>query len=74
MNPSSDDLDIIRSEAGLAADVRAMIEQTREAVARTVNAGMPCSTGEWAGGFRWKSLRISGRITEGRLSLRCRDN
>jgi predicted nuclease of restriction endonuclease-like (RecB) superfamily len=40
MNPSSDDLDIIRSEAGLAADVRAMIEQTREAVARTVNAGM----------------------------------
>jgi DUF1016 N-terminal domain len=40
MNPSSDDLDIIRSEAGLAADLRAMIEQTREAVARTVNAGM----------------------------------
>lgn len=40
MNPSSDELDIIRSEAGLAADVRAMIEQTREAVARTVNAGM----------------------------------
>lgn len=40
MNRSSDDLDIIRSEAGLAADVRAMIEQTREAVARTVNAGM----------------------------------
>jgi predicted nuclease of restriction endonuclease-like (RecB) superfamily len=40
MNPSSDNLDIIRSEAGLAADVRAMIEQTREAVARTVNAGM----------------------------------
>jgi predicted nuclease of restriction endonuclease-like (RecB) superfamily len=37
---SSDDLNIIRSEAGLAADVRAMIEQTREAVARTVNAGM----------------------------------
>ena len=33
-------MDIIRSEAGLAADVRAMIEQTREAVARTVNAGM----------------------------------
>jgi predicted nuclease of restriction endonuclease-like (RecB) superfamily len=40
MNRNSDDLDIIRSEAGLAADVRAMIEQTREAVARTVNAGM----------------------------------
>lgn len=40
MNPSSDHMDIIRSEAGLAADVRAMIEQTREAVARTVNAGM----------------------------------
>lgn len=40
MNPSSDNMDIIRSEAGLAADVRAMIEQTREAVARTVNAGM----------------------------------
>lgn len=40
MNPSSDNLDIIRSEAGLAADVRAMIEQTREAAARTVNAGM----------------------------------
>lgn len=37
---STDDLEVIRSEAGLMADVRAMIEQTREAVARTVNAGM----------------------------------
>ncbi|MGE3802610.1 MAG: DUF1016 N-terminal domain-containing protein [Candidatus Kapaibacterium sp.] len=31
---------IIQSEAGLVADVRSMIEQTREGVARAVNAGM----------------------------------
>lgn len=37
---SNDELGIIRSEAGLVADVRSMIEQTRESVARTVNAGM----------------------------------
>lgn len=37
---SQEDLDIIQSDAGLVADVRTMIEQTREAVARTVNAGM----------------------------------
>ena len=35
-----DDLSIIQSDAGLVADVRSMIEQTREGVARTVNAGM----------------------------------
>lgn len=33
-------LDIIQSPAGLVADVRSMIDQTREGVARTVNAGM----------------------------------
>lgn len=32
--------DIIQSSAGLVADVRSMIEQTREGVARTVNTGM----------------------------------
>lgn len=32
--------DIIQSPAGIIADVRSMIEQTREGVARTVNAGM----------------------------------
>ena len=36
----SDELEIIQSDAGLVADVRSMIEQTREGVARTVNAGM----------------------------------
>jgi predicted nuclease of restriction endonuclease-like (RecB) superfamily len=36
----ADDLSIIQSDAGLAADVRRMIEQTREGVARTVNAGV----------------------------------
>jgi hypothetical protein len=35
-----DSLDIIQSPAGLVADVRSMIDQTRERVARTVNAGM----------------------------------
>ncbi len=34
------DITGIQSPAGLAADVRSMIEQTREGVARTVNAGM----------------------------------
>lgn len=33
-------LGIIQSEAGLVADVRSMIAQTREGVARTVNTGM----------------------------------
>lgn len=37
---SEDDLDIIQSPDGLAADVRRMIEQTREGVARAVNAGV----------------------------------
>jgi len=37
---SKDELGIIQSDTGLAADVRRMIEQTREGVARTVNAGM----------------------------------
>ncbi|MGB6220702.1 PDDEXK nuclease domain-containing protein [Haloferula sp.] len=36
----SDELEIIQSDAGLVADVRSMIEQTREGVARTINAGM----------------------------------
>ncbi|MDP0490943.1 MAG: PDDEXK nuclease domain-containing protein [Verrucomicrobiota bacterium JB023] len=36
----SNDLQIIESDDGLIADVRSMIEQTREGVARTVNAGM----------------------------------
>ncbi|MES2921902.1 MAG: PDDEXK nuclease domain-containing protein [Verrucomicrobiota bacterium] len=35
-----DPLDIIQSSAGLVADVRSMIDQTREGVARTVNVGM----------------------------------
>jgi len=37
---SEDGLNIIQSDDGLAADVRRMIVQTREGVARTVNAGM----------------------------------
>ena len=37
---SQQDLSIIQSDAGLVADVRSMISQTRESVARTVNAGM----------------------------------
>lgn len=36
----NDELQIIQSDAGLIADVRSMIAQTREGVARTVNAGM----------------------------------
>jgi len=36
----SDELEIIQSDAGLVADGRTMVEQTREGVARTVNAGM----------------------------------
>lgn len=37
---SKKDLSIIQSDAGLVADVRSMISQTREGFARTVNAGM----------------------------------
>jgi predicted nuclease of restriction endonuclease-like (RecB) superfamily len=37
---NSEDITIIQSDAGLTADVRRMIEQTREGIARTVNAGM----------------------------------
>ena len=37
---SGDDFQIIQSDAGLVADVRSMIRQTREGVARTVNVGM----------------------------------
>ena len=37
---SDDGLNIIQSDDGLAADVRRMIAETREGVARTVNAGM----------------------------------
>ncbi len=37
---SDNNLNITQSDAGLVADVRSMIEQTREAVARTVNAGI----------------------------------
>jgi len=36
----STDLSILQTSSGLAADVRGMIEQTREGIARTVNAGM----------------------------------
>lgn len=36
----SDDLSILQTSSGLAADVRGMIEQTRGQVARVVNAGM----------------------------------
>lgn len=36
----NNDLQIIQSDDGLVADVRSMIAQTREGVARTVNAGM----------------------------------
>ncbi len=36
----NDDLQIIQSDAGLIADVRSMIAQTREGVARVVNQGM----------------------------------
>jgi predicted nuclease of restriction endonuclease-like (RecB) superfamily len=37
---SDETLEIIQSGRGIAADVRSMIEQTREGVARTVNAAM----------------------------------
>ena len=37
---NSDDHDIIQSDDGLIADLRSMIAQTREGVARSVNAGM----------------------------------
>jgi len=36
----NDDLQILQSPAGIIADVRSMIEQTRGQVARIVNAGM----------------------------------
>jgi predicted nuclease of restriction endonuclease-like (RecB) superfamily len=36
----NDKLDIIQSEHGITADVSSMIEQTREGVAQTVNAGI----------------------------------
>lgn len=36
----NDDLTIIQSPAGVAADVRSMIQQTREAVARVANTGL----------------------------------
>lgn len=39
-NKDNNELEIIQSDAGIIADVRSMIEQTREGVARTVNAGM----------------------------------
>src|SRR3954463_1074538 len=34
------EITVIQSTAGIVADVRSMIEQTREGVARTVNAGI----------------------------------
>ena len=37
---NQDNFNIIQSNAGLAADVRDMIDQTRGGVARTVNTGM----------------------------------
>ena len=37
---SDQEFGIIQSGAGLVADVRSMIAQTREGVARTVNAGL----------------------------------
>ena len=37
---SQQDIDIIQSKEGLATDVRRMIEETRERVAQTVNAGI----------------------------------
>lgn len=37
---NQEDHNIIESSAGIVADVRSMIEQTREGIARTVNAGM----------------------------------
>jgi predicted nuclease of restriction endonuclease-like (RecB) superfamily len=37
---AEDDLQMIQSTDGIAADVRCMILQTREGIARTVNAGM----------------------------------
>ena len=37
---SQQEIDIIQSKEGLATDVRRMIEQTREGVAQTVNAGI----------------------------------
>ena len=39
MDPETD-LTFIQSSDGLVADVRSMIEKSREGVARTVNAGM----------------------------------
>jgi predicted nuclease of restriction endonuclease-like (RecB) superfamily len=36
----TDKFQIIQSEAGVLADIRSMVEQTRAGVARTVNAGM----------------------------------
>ena len=36
----NNELEIIESHAGITADVRSMIEQTREGVARTVNTGI----------------------------------
>ncbi|MGJ8656081.1 MAG: PDDEXK nuclease domain-containing protein [Akkermansiaceae bacterium] len=36
----NNELEIIQSDAGITADVRSMIEQTREGVARTVNTGI----------------------------------
>ena len=46
-----EELTIIQSPAGLVADVRSMIEQTREGIARTVNAGMTLLYGLWDGSW-----------------------
>lgn len=62
-----EDLKIIQSNAGLVADVRSMIEQTREVVAHTVNAGMTLLYCALASASRRKFLGMSVQNTGKRL-------
>ena len=59
---STEDVSIIQSADGLVADVRSMIEQTREGVAHTVNVGMTLLY--WRIGRRIQSEVLQGERAE----------
>ena len=59
---SGEELEIVQSSDGLIADVRGMIAQTREGVARTVNAGMTLLY--WRIGKRIQSEVLGGERAE----------
>ena len=72
--PPTASTDRVASTDALVGDIRALIEETRSAVATAVNAGLTLLYWRIGKASRELSWDMNGQATAMRLSRPCRDN